>query len=147
MADSAVKAEELGKQAVGGLMTKLNELHAAIECSKSKVKTCKDNVSKLRKLVQAESERYAGKLGQSHDTPLQFDLQEARIQLEKAQADPVVSTKLISVAKATCQLLNLIKKLDNAHEAAEDALFSKSQARLNSQVRFQVFVYSSADKL
>jgi hypothetical protein len=144
MADSALKVEEFGKQAVGVLQEKMQELRAATERSKRNIEICKGNVFRLCKQLQAESERYAGNLGQIQDIPLQIDLQEARIQLEKAHADPVVSAKRISAAKATFQLLGLIKKLDQAYEAAEDALHSKSQARLYSQVLNQAFVHATA---
>ncbi len=134
MAGSAVKAEALEKDAVKQLLAKKSELLAAIACSKRNFKVCKDAVSRLRKQVQAEQESHKGKSGHIVDSPIQFDLQEARIKLEKSLADPVVSKKRISVAKATLLLLQLIANAENAYEAADGALHLKSQARVHSQV-------------
>jgi hypothetical protein len=129
-ADSAVKAEKMLKQALGGLLEKKNELLASIERSKGRVKICKDAVSKLRKQVQAEIE----KLVHAIDSIKQIDLQEALIQLEKAHSDRVVSNLRTSIAHAMLQLLGMIAEVDKAYEAVEDSLCAKSQARLYSEV-------------
>ena len=141
VANSAVQAEELGKKGVDRLLAKQTELLAAIKSSKGKIKLCKDTVSELRKQIQAESESSAAKLGQTKDSPLQFYLQEALIQLENAHADPAVHSERISVAQETFLLLGLITKADKEYEAAVDALCSKSQARLHSQVPVQMLIH------
>ena len=135
MASSAFKAEKLVKKSIVILCPEIDELWESVEMSKSNVKTVKDLVSRLQSQVQQESE---AKVENNDHTPenqqLLFDLMEAQLKLEFAQADPVVSSERIAIAKDCIKLLMLISNAEKAYKAFEGVLRSKSQARLNSQV-------------
>ncbi len=135
MAGSAFKAEKLVKKSIISLCPEIDDLWESVEMSKSNVKTVKDLVSRLQRQVQQESE---AKVENNDNTPenqqLLFDLMEAQLKLEFAQADPVVSSQRIAIAKDTIKLLMLISNAEKAYKAFEGVLCSKSQARSNSQV-------------
>jgi hypothetical protein len=141
IADSAFRAEKLVKQAVETLCSEIDELYASIEKSKGKVKTLTELVTRLQKQVQMESDDKAaeGETGENRSATkenqqLHFDLMEAQLNLEFAQADPVVSSKRIVVAKDTNKLLTLLSKAENAYKSSDREMCTKSQARLRSQV-------------
>jgi SLT domain-containing protein len=137
-AGTAVLEEDRVKKAVATLCAETDELLTASEDSKRKVTTFRDHVSRLQQVqLQLQQKSNANHDNNSgvHEAQLNFECKEVQMNLEKAQADSVVSFKRISVAKTTSKLFNLISTTEKAIKTSEQALGSKCQARLHSQVR------------
>ena len=125
------------KKAIEVLCTDSEELLNSIEGSKSRVNMLKDLISRLQMQNQQKSEANSENSSDMQN-PMPVDIVEAQFDLEYAQADSVVSSERIAVSKNTYKLLTLILTSEKAHEASVEALCSKSQARLHSQV-FLIF--------
>ncbi len=134
-AATAVREEDRVKKAVATLCAETDELHTSSEDSMRKVTAFRDLVFRLHQQVQQESDANNENNSGVHDPQLNFECREAQMNLEKAQADSVVSLKRISVAKTTSKLFNLISTTEKAIKTSEGALSSKCKARLTSQVR------------
>ena len=129
-----LKEENMVKKALKALCTKRDELCESIKDSTRRSTQFQELVFRLQTQVKEEDGARAEIHNDMPESPLHFELKEAQMNLEKAQADSAVSSKRISVAKATSKLLALISTTEQAYKTSEGAFHAKSQARLHSQV-------------
>ena len=132
----AVKYEKMLKKANEDLCRETDELFEIVAVSKNKVPTLRDRVCRLKMQVQQEIEANSENWStmQLEKSNLDLELLAAQMKLENSQSDPAASTKRVAVAKSSYEVLFLISVAEKAYKLSEEALCSKSQARLHSQV-------------
>ena len=130
----AARDEKMLKKAVEDLCRETDELFEIIAVSKSKVATLRDRVCKLKMQAEQENEANSANRSEMQKSTLTLELLVVQMKLENAQSESTASAKRVAVAKSSYELLSLISVAEKAYTLSEEALCSKSQARLHSQV-------------